>query len=235
MTRSVFYCFGACVGSLTGRTSCSFWIDDPDQFGWNQAALIPVDLGKNPEAARKGLIPVTDIQADDYSGYGFGGLTQVGPMFPGGRMNGQIWLESTYWGTLGTRQPSRQIPGLQGYPYELTSVLYWDGPYAGRRFNGIYGRVVQPPQANTTRALVALFERGSSQFPGKQPYGTFWIDFARDVLPIEPEYTQVGLASTDPKSGALFIDATVLNATQAPMTKTPKWLGGAAAPRKRRA
>jgi hypothetical protein len=232
MTRSVFFCFGATVGSLTGRTSCGFWWDDPDQFGWNPASLVPVDLGKNPEAVRKGLITLDQLQVDDYSGYAFGGLTQIGPMWPGGRMNGQVWLEENYWKSLAIqqRQPPRNLPGMQGFPQEMTSVLYWDGVYAGRRFNGIYGRILQK-QMN--RGLVALFERGSSQFPGKQPYGTFWLDFSKDVLPIEPGFTEVGLGSTDPQSGILFVDATVLAVTQPPMTKTPKYLGGVATPRKR--
>lgn len=233
MTRSVFYCFGASVGSLTGRTTCGFWSDDPDQFGWDPTLLISVDLGKNPEAVRKGLISIGDLQVDDYAGYSFGGQTQIGPMWPGGRMNGQAWLEEKFWqGLPGNIKPPRAIPGLQGVPEELTSVLYWDGTYANRRFNGIYGNVLQ---TSGSRALVALYERGSSQVPGKQPYGSFWLDFAKDVLPIEPGFTQIGLGASDPHSGVLFVDAAVLAVTQPPMTKTPRWYGGAVAPRKRRA
>ncbi len=230
MTRSVFYGFGAFVGSLTGPMICRFWADEPDQLGWDPSALIPVDLGKNPEAVRRGLITVADIQADDYAGYAFGGLTQIGPMWPGGRMNGAVWLESNYWNTLGTRQPSRIPPGAYARPYEFCSVLYWDGPLAGRRFNGVYGEI---RQQQGPRAAVALWERGASLVPGRPPFGTFWLDFQNDVLPPEPGFTEVGPANA-PSSGALFVDSRVLGAAAVPLTKTPRAQGGATVPRKRR-
>lgn len=233
MTRSVFYGFGAYVGSLTGRTSCGFWPDDPDQLGWSSSTLVPVDLGKNPEAVRQGLITVADLQCDDFAGYAFGGHTQIGPMWPGGRMNGAVWLESHYWQSLGAARPPRANPGLQHRPYELASVLYWDGPLAGRRFSGVYGEI-RPGQTSGTRNLVALWERGSSQVPGKQPFGTFWLDFTRDVHPIETDFTEVGTGNA-PQSGALFVDSKVLAAMAAPITKTPKANGGAIPPRRRRA
>lgn len=235
MTRSMFYCFGGSVGSMTGRTSCGFWSDEPDLFQWNPASLVPVDLGKNPEAVRQGLITPADIQCDDFAGYNLGGSTQIGPMWPTGRINGSVWLEATYWEGLSKLQvqPPWPVPGVQGRPYELTSVLYWDGPYAGRRFNGIYGEIL--PQQQGTRNLVALWERGASLVPGKPRFGTFWLDFAQDVLPIEPGLTEVGLHTNEPKMGALFIDWRVMAAMPAPMTKTPKWYGGAVAPRRRRA
>jgi hypothetical protein len=230
MTRSLFYCFGGTVGSMTGRTTCGFWPDEPDLLQWDPAKLVPVDLGKNPEAVRQGLIKPPEVQCDDYAGYNLGGGTQIGPMWPTGRINGAIWLEEVYYRSLGIVQPPWPVPGSQGRPYELQSVLYWDGPYAGRRFNGIYGELL--PQQQGTRTLVALWERGGSLVPGKQRFGTFWLDLAQDVLPISSTLTEVGLGAGEPKAGALFIDSKVMGAMAVPMTKSPRWLGGAIAPRR---
>jgi hypothetical protein len=224
MTRSVFYGFGAFVGSLTGPTSCGFWPDDPALLGWAPAKQIPVDLGKNPEAVRRGLIKPDEIQADDYAGYSHGGLTQIGPMWPGGRMTGACWLESSYWSGLGASKPARIPPGFQSKPYEHTSVLYWDGPLAGRRFIGAHGEIRQ--RRGTTHALVALWEIGSSQIPGQAPFGTFWIDFPAHAHAIEPDLTEIGLGPNDPQRGAVFLDSQLVTAMRLSLRKAPQSQGG---------
>jgi hypothetical protein len=233
MTRSVFYGFGAFVGSLTGRTSCGFWPDDPDQLGWDPAKQIPVELGKNPEAARRGLIKVDEIQVDDYEGYNFGGLTQIGPMWPSGKMAGWVFLESNYWNGLGAGKPGRIPPGMTAHNYELTSVLYWDGPYAGRRFTGVHGEIRQTLKGGTS-AMVSVWAHGTAQTKGKLPFGTFWVDFAKDVHPIEKDFTDVDLVAGAGAKGALFIDSTVLSAGGAPARKAPQTAGGVVVPPKRR-
>lgn len=223
MARSVFYGFGATVGSITGPTSCGWWPDDPALLNWDPAKQIPVDLGKNPEAARRGLIRVDEIQADDFAGYAHGGFTEIGPMWPGGRMTGACYLESTYWNGLGAGKPDRIARGLQARAYELTTVLYWDGPLAGRRFVGFYAEI---QQVQGPRALAAIWAPGTSLVPGKAPHGVFWIDFPANVHAIEPDFTEIGVGPADPRAGALFLDASVASALAAPRSKSPIWYGG---------
>lgn len=231
MTRSVFYGFGAFVGCLTGRTSCGFWAEDPDVLKWDHATLIPVDLGKNPEAARRGLIKINEIQADDYAGYCLDGMTQIGPMWPSGKMVGMVWLESTYWSGL-KDPPPRIPPGMTASDYELTSVLYWDGPYAGERFTGVHGEILQVMKGSSI-AMVSLWSAGGVQSK-KQPFGTFWVDFAKDVHPVEPGFTTVDIGRGVGASGAMFINSKVLRAGAYPPPKAPQAGGGAVVPKRKR-
>src|SRR3569623_592670 len=110
MSRSVFYGFGAFVGSITGPTTCSFWPDDPAQIGWT-SPQVKVDLSQNPEAVRRGLIAEDAVQADDHASWGTGGLTKIGPMFPGGAMIGAVYLQDAYMRTSGLAPPGTR-------PYE---------------------------------------------------------------------------------------------------------------------
>ena len=217
MTRSVFYGFGAFVGSITGPTTCGWWPDDPAVLNWDPARQITVDLGKNPEAARRGLIAWTDLQADDYSGYSSGGQTQIGPMWPGGRMTGACYLASTFWNSLGANKPARVPTGFQGYDYELTTVLYSQGENGDRRFIGIHAEI---RSTQGTRALLALWQPGTSRIAGKLPFGTFWIDLATSV---DAAATQISASQT---AGAAFIDSQVLAATGMMGPKIPYFLGG---------
>lgn len=230
MTRSVFYGFGAFVGSLTGRTSCGFWPDFPDLFSWDQAKLVPVDLGKNPEAARRGLIKVDEIQADDFSGYCQSGLTQIGPMYPSGKMVGLVGLEEDYWNKLGASKPP--IPTGTGFEYEYKAVVYWDGPLAGRRFVGLHAEVVSIAKGTDT-AAVAIWTPGTGQTKSK-PFGTFWIDFGKDVHPVEPGFTTIELSRGTGQLGALFVDSIWHRAALLPPPKAPHAAGGVADPRRRR-
>ena len=221
MTRSVFYGFGAFVGSITGPTQCGWWPDDPAVLAWDPTRQIAVDLAKNPEAARRGIIATNEIQADDYSGYAHGGLTQIGPMWPGGRMTGACYLESAYYNGLANK-PNRIPPGFQGRAYELTTVLYWAGGLAGRRFIGVHAAIKNKQGA---RALVDIWEPGTSQIANKPAFGTYWIDFGAHVHPIEPDFTEIGVGPTDPQIGAAFVDATVLRAVSLRVPKVPPYLG----------
>jgi len=215
MTRSVFYGFGAFVGSITGPTTCGWWADNPALLNWDPAQQILVDLGKSPEAARRGLIGWNDIQADDYAGYAYGGQTQIGPMWPGGRMTGACYLSATYWNSL-TNKPPRVPAGFQGYDYEVTTVLYSQGESGDRRFIGVHAEV---RSTQGSRALLALWTPGTSRIPGQLPFGTFWIDLATAV---DAPSTQI---SATQQTGAAFIDAHVLAATGMRGPKIPYYLG----------
>ena len=224
MTRSVFYGFGAFVGSITGPTTCAWWADDPARLNWDPTQQVPTDLGKTPEAYRRGLIKVDEIQVDDHVSDGTGGRTQIGPMWPGGTMTGTCWVEATYWqNTLGGK-PARNFYGLQGHIYELCTVIDWDLDPNGRRFNGYYAEIVAP-QAGTTMAQVNVFNPGTSLVPQMQPAGTWWLDLVQQAMPIAPGFTEIGLGAGDSKKGALFIDANVADAMPLAWPKRP-WYDG---------
>jgi hypothetical protein len=221
MTRSVFFGFGAFVGSMSGPTTCAWWPDDPARLAWDPAKLIPVDLGKNPEAVRQGLIKVADIQCDDFTTDG--GLTKIGPRWPLGTTTGACWLEEAYWKALAPAiQPARIPNGVQCRPYELCSVLYWDGPLAGRRFIGFYGEIKSTSAAN---AMVELWNPATSLVPGQPSHGTFWLNLSTQAMAIEPGFTEIGTASAAPQKGAVFVEATVANAIRPMGPKWPIWLG----------
>lgn len=226
MTRSVFYGFSAYIGSITGPTSCAFWPTDPGSLNWAPALQIPVDLSLNPQAARANKVKPGDIQVDDYVGFALGGATGIGPMFPGGTMNAMCWLESTYWASLAAKgnQPPRLPPNAQFKAYEMCSVLYWDGALANRRFQGLHAQI-QAEQG--TRALVTIWQPGTSQIPGQNPLGTWWLDLAQLAHPVEPGFTEIAVGPGAAKVGALFLDAAA-KGTVVPYDtpKNPHPLGG---------
>lgn len=219
MTRSVFYGFGAFVGSITGPTTCAWWADDPARLGWDPSQLTTVDLSKTPEAYRQQLIRIDEIQVDDHGDYDGAGHTQIGPMWPGGTMSGGCWLEASYWqDTLGGK-PDRQVPGWQGHLYELCIAIDWDADPEGRRFNGYHAEIVGSPTGSLVQ--VKVWNPGTSLIPGMPPAGTWWIDLARHTLPIETGFTEIGSGASDPKAGALFIDAEVADAMPLAWPKLP--------------
>ena len=202
MTRTVFYGFGAYVGTITGQTTCSFWPDDPQSLGWAAKAQIPVDLSKNPTAVRQNQISVADIQVDDHRLDG--GLTGIGPRWPGGQPIGACWLSETYWSSLGASKPSRQPPSApdDAHDYELTSILYWDGDLAGRRFFGFHAKILS---TQGPLARVQIWHGGTARGPGHPPAGVWWLDLAQVAHPIDPIATQIEPGKVT--EGALFLDA----------------------------
>ena len=230
MTRTVFYGLPAFVGTITGPTTCSFWPDDPAHFRWAPHMQIAIDLGKNPHAARTGKIQIAEIEADDYIGYAHGGLTKIGPMWPGGTMNGAVWVESNHWDKLGGKghQPPRVPSGHTIQQYELTSVLYWDGDLKGRRFQGVHAEIhsVQGPLA-----LTSIWNPGTSH--KGPPIGTYWLDLSTVAHPVEQGFTEISTDAKSPKLGALFLDTALKDPknTAGPVIvfdgpKVPRWLGG---------
>lgn len=225
MTRSIFYGFVAFVGSIKSSTECAFWPGDPGTHKWSTNVLINVDLAMNPQLCRSGKITPSDITVDDYGGYSVIGQTTIGPMWPGGTMNGTCWLESTFWANLAKsgNQPPRLAPDAQCYDYELCNVLYWDGPLAHRRFQGLYA-TIQSVQG--TNALCTVWQPGTSLIPGQNPLGTWWIDLLTLAHPIEKGFTQIGVGPSDPKQGALFLDIAARSIVPFATPKNPRPMGG---------
>jgi hypothetical protein len=203
--RSVFYGFGAWVGHQTSRTGCRWWANDPSmiQPPFDPQHLITTDLAKSPQAVRTGAIQIADVEVDDPPQYGGG--TKVGPTWPTGSMWNALWLESGKYANLpvGTR-PNRLNYGMQCREYELTTVLYWDGPLKGRRFWGYHAEITSE---QGTQALVSIWPAGRSRIPGQLPIGTWWLDLSNVGHPIEPDFTQIGVGLGVAKQGALFLES----------------------------
>lgn len=215
MTRTVFYGFGAFVGALRGQSQCAWWDDDPVRYGWDPAALIPVDLARNPSAVRAGTLHVDDIEVDDHRIDG--GLTTIGPLWPSGSTIGQCWLSEPYYTRL-TRRPPRQpaSSGGDAYDYESTSILYWDGELGGRRFYGFHANITQTAGSI---ALVQIWAGGTGRIPNRAPAGAWWLDLSAVAHPIDPIATQI--APGGPPTGALFLDSITTRSLMLPMTKRP--------------
>jgi hypothetical protein len=222
-TRSVFYGFNAYVGAIIGKHACRWWPDDPETYKFETSFQIEVDLSKTPEAHRQGLIEVDQIKVDDFAGFKLGGRTTIGPDWPLGATVGGCWLESRTWELLpASNKPGRIPPGFQCHDYELTSVLFWDGPLAHRRFQGFRGII----QSRTeTHALISIFPGGRSLVPGIAPAGTFWIDHRN--FAIVDDCNELGLGAKDRHEGPVFIDVSTIGSTTTvvPMSKHPVGMG----------
>ena len=214
--RAVFHGVGAFVGVLYSETKCKFWPDEPGRLSWDHKALVEIDLAKSPAAARAGRIPWTDVDVDDHHIYG--GMTKIGPLWPDGAHVGACYVTEDAW----RRGTGRALdPDPDCHDYELTHVLYWQGPLATRRFHGFHAQITSEQGA---RALVTLWHAGKSKAPNAPPVGTWWIDLAADAHAIEPGFTQVGVGAS-PKTGALFLDLRQARTLQLDDPKKPPWLG----------
>ncbi|MGN6109906.1 MAG: hypothetical protein ACTHU0_32665 [Kofleriaceae bacterium] len=153
---------------------------------------------------------------------GDGGNTRIGPTWPTGSTINTVYLEATFWEKLPpTSRPSRTPKGGDCHDYELTTVLYWSGPLAPRRFWGFYAEITA---VKGTMALVTIWPAGRSQVKGQTPEGSYWIDL--DLAhPIEPGFTEIGVGPNDPKRGALFLDTGTVGNLHLTMGKHPWWLG----------
>lgn len=221
MSRYVFHCVGAYVGSLHGETDCRFWADAPAKLRWDHNAMVAIDLARSPTAARLGRIAPTDVDVDDHEIYG--GMTKIGPLFPDGKTIGACWLTEEAW-RRSTNRAFDADPECE--PYELTQVVYWAGALASRRFQG-FRAVITSEQGS--RALVTLWHAGTSRTPNAQPAGTWWIDLDTEAMPIEPGFTEVGVGAAV-KTGALFLDLRQASTIQLYGPKRPPGAGEAAFP-----
>ena len=204
-----FYGFAAWVGALHSETECSFWPADPTAIGWNPAMLLRTDLSATPSAARLGRITVRDIRIDDH--VHDGGLTTIGPRWPGGSMVGGAWLASTVWDAAGAAQPQLPAARAGGRDYEYTSIQYFDNEQGNRRFYGFHGRITNA-QAHLLR--VDIWHPGTSISNPTRPAGSWWIDLATSA---DPTFTQINASKPE---GAVFLDATTVTAT--PLITGPK-------------
>ncbi len=223
VSRSIFYGFGSWVGQQTGATTCSWWAQDPTTLKppFDPTKLISNDLAKNPQAHRVAGLPVAQIEVDDAPPNG--GSTKIGPTFPTGSTTNGCWLQSELYAALpGNQQPARIPGGAQCRDYELTTVLYWDGPLANRRFWGFH---VEINSEQAPSALVSIWPAGTSLVPGQLPATAVWLDLATQAHPIEPGFTQVGVGPQSPKIGALFLDAPTVEGLQLAAPKLPSATG----------
>lgn len=208
MARSVFYGVSAFVGTIKGKTTCSFWADDPNnlnpKFDTSPSSLFTFDLSKTPEAVRRGDIPMPVpgtpnlVEVDDFAGYRTGGLTTIGPVFPGGATVGLCYIEESRCGALGQYDPRKAGPGQ---PYEWCTLVEYDGALAGRRFHGFHAQIRSHVGSV---AIVSLWARGTSGT--KAPMGTWPIDLATLAHPVAAGFTQIGVAQGNPQVGALFLE-----------------------------
>jgi hypothetical protein len=218
-TRITFYGFAAYVGALRGPAKCGWWPDDPNSLHWKEERLIETDLSKTPSAARNGEISIADIQCDDHRTDG--GMTEIGPRFPQGKTVGAIWVRDTYWNSLGRRQPNHPA-SKDSHPYELTSIVYLDGPLKGRRFHGLHAKVTGT--CETHLAKVQLWQPGRARIRDERPFGEFWIDLARDAHPFEIGATEID--GREHLEGPLFVDHVFAQSVLVHYPKLPYWLGG---------
>lgn len=220
MTRSVFYAFGAYVGSITGPTSCSWFATDPNTIAWDPKQMVSVDLSRNPQGVRNGAITAAAIQVDDSQLNG--GLTRIGPLFPTGVMIGACWLDSGFWTNLATSgpyQPPRLTAQDQCRDYELTSVLDW---VTNRRFCGFYAQIGATAGPTSNLALCTIWNAGTSLVPGVTPAGTWWLDSSATADPVAGGFTTVAKTGD---AGALFLDAPTVQLLKLAGPKRPPYTG----------
>jgi hypothetical protein len=224
-TRSIFYGFGAWVGRLDDRTTCSWWAADPNDIKFDPTKLIKVDLAKNPAAYLRGAITIDQIEVDDTPMDG--GLTKIGPTWPTGSWVNSIWLESTIYDSLPDK-PEFPQRFMDCEAYALTTLLYWSKKAAPRRFWGLYAQI-QAEQGSL--ALCTVWTPGTSA--RQPPSGSWWIDLATQADPISNGFTVIGTGS-NPKQGALFLDATAFRGFRLMGPKLPPSEGGVTIPRVKR-
>src|SRR5688572_5580163 len=95
--KSVFYGFGAWVGSYSSATVCEWWPADPSTLNppYDPNQLIRSNLARNVYAVINGGLPLNQLQVDNAPS--FGGLTKIGSTFPNGSMLNSCWLEKSIY------------------------------------------------------------------------------------------------------------------------------------------
>jgi hypothetical protein len=213
MTRTVFYGFGAYVGTINAQRQCAWWPDDPNALNWTNSLLVPTDFSKTPSAARQGAIPVSDIIVDD--DILAGGLTELGPLFPLGRPVAACWLRDTFWDQLGANKPPR-LPNNDWYDYELTSVQYWDGELDNRRFFGFHGEILG---VHATLSQLKLWHPGWAKGPSPRVAAVAWLDLSQVT---DPNFTTL---HDQGDRGAVFIDRDTVQSLSVSRPKLPTGAG----------
>ncbi len=230
-SRTITYGFGSWVGSQTGLTTCGWWAQDPTTLNpqFDATKLISSDLAKNLQNHRNGTITIAQVEIDDPTAYG--GETKIGPTFPTGSTLNGAWLEKSRYDALAPAvKPLRVNADMHCRDYELTTVWYWSGTMANRRFWGFYGEITAE-QAGS--ALVSFWPAGKSQEAGQGAAGSWWINMATQAHPIEAGFTSIGVGLQNPKQGAIFIDAPTRTTLGLSGPKLPKYQGSNIMPRVR--
>jgi hypothetical protein len=173
-TKHVFHAFNGYVAQVTGRTSCLFWTDDPSDkaIDWDIKLAYPVDLAMNASAARLGRIPWDQVQVDDHSING--GLTSIGPLFPGGTVIGGVWLHEQYMNKIGLATSSKP---QHAHDHELRCIVYCgDKKFGDRRFQGFHARVVGAPAKAGTQQMRRLQVWDAGHAKAKGDAAMWWVD-----------------------------------------------------------
>lgn len=209
MSKVTFHGLPAWVGAIHGPTVCDFWTSDPAQLKWDRSLMSTIDLAHTPSAALAGKIQLAQIDADDFPTAG--GRTTIGPLFPGGRQIGALWVSEAYLQRLGGRAPVVQAGA---YDYEFMAVQYL-GEHGDRRFNGYHAHL---RQTNGALSLVDIWNGGTGA-SGAKPAGSWWIDLAADADPNAPPLA-VGA------TGPLFLESKRAKQLTLIDTKVPPFSGG---------
>jgi hypothetical protein len=214
MAKIVFHAFSAYVGTVTGKSTCSFWTDDPASppINWNAGSLVPIDLSRTPSAARASG-NWANVDVDDHVING--GFTTIGPLFPGGTMIGAAWLSEDF---MNRNNLKAKKPG-HAHDHELIAIAYdGDKQLGNRRFQGFHARV-----GNTQGALtrVEVWTAGTGR--SGNPVGAYLLDLNAVAHPVAAGASVVGPASAPGHEGALFLDTAMKN------TYTP--MGGGTGPK----
>jgi hypothetical protein len=231
VSRTITYGFGSWVGSYSTLTQIAWWPQDPATLSpaYDVSKQINSDLARNLQAVRNGQISVAQIDVDDAPLYG--GETKVGATFPGGTMIQGCWMEKGRYDALTTNKPGRIPANMQCRDYELTTVWYWNGTMANRRFWGFYGEITS--ETSPTSAQVAFWPAGKSLDVGQGPAVTAWMNFTTQVHPPEAGFTVIQPGLGKPKHGAIFIDAVTRGTLGLTGPKLPPGMGSNVFPRVR--
>lgn len=217
-TKIVFHAFAAYVGSVKGQRQVSFWTDDPSSgsISWSASQLFSLDLGQTPSRAAAGHCSWDDVDVDDFTLQG--GLTTLGPMYPGGAMIGCVWLTEAFMKR--NSLPESQKPG-HAHGYELRMVLYADSANKVRRFQGFHAQVLTPRSGKLTQLRV--WNAGAGRANGHS--GVFGLDL--DEISDTTESTVKGSSSAG-ADGSLYVDVekkTIYLASGGTGPKIPKAQG----------
>jgi len=198
MTKIVFHCFSAYVGSVTGRTTCAFWPDDPNNLGWDPAKLVKVDLSATPSAARAGKIKWDEVQVDDHAING--GLTTIGALFPSNHVIGACWLAEDFMTKVGLTVAHKP---QHAHDHELRAIVYDKDPnFGNRRFQGFHAEVLGPSVTSAGQQLTRMrvWTAGMGRHGGH--HGMWWLDLD-DISDTSESKVGPGAAA----QGALYIDS----------------------------
>ena len=192
MTKKiVLHAFSAYVGSIRGATTVRFWTEDPGDgsVNWQRGQLIELDLSRNTTAAKNGQITWDQVDVDDFTLDG--GLTTLGPRYPGGSMIGAVWLTESFMGRKGiqvARKPQH------AHDHELRALLHIDASnkFAGR-YQGFHAKVI-----NTHGKLteVQIWNAGQGKLGGQS--ARFGLDLAAISDTTESDVPK--------KDGSLYIE-----------------------------